>query len=172
MGRKKRISISATVFGAFSIPCLSFHRWFGGRMLGKVNKSSGWKRKQRIWHFHSFRSIWFALIALSAFCVVFLSCIISLRYNANYLTTVTDNTHHTVADVPFPAVTLCHYNRIDLRKVDAAIDRLVHLTSITSVHQFQMSTALKISTEFLPFRAKIVTCRPPTIECTSLRFFW
>lgn len=52
-----------------------------------------------------------------------MSRILSIRYYANYLTTVTDNTHHSVADIPFPAVTLCHYNRIDSRKVNAAIKR-------------------------------------------------
>lgn len=73
----------------------------------------------------SFRFIWFVVIVLGAFCVVSMSCIISIRYKANYLTTVIDNTHHSVADIPFPAVTLCHYNRIDSRKVDAAIKKWV-----------------------------------------------
>lgn len=71
------------------------------------------------------RIICVVLVMSGSFCVISLSSIIVIRYNANYLSTTMDNAHHSVADIPFPAVTLCHYNRIDIRKVDGAFDKWV-----------------------------------------------
>lgn len=71
------------------------------------------------------RIICVMLVMSGAFCVISLSSIIVIRYNANYLSTTMDNAHHSVADIPFPAVTLCHYNRIDIRKVDGAFEKWV-----------------------------------------------
>lgn len=51
------------------------------------------------------------------------SYVLSFRYNASSLSTVIENLHQSVFEIPFPAVTLCNFNPIDFNRVNESIKK-------------------------------------------------
>lgn len=66
--------------------------------------------------------IWALIISIAAMGVVTVSSLIQVRFMHSPLATVVESTIYPVYEIPFPAVTICNYNRLDWNRVDEVIE--------------------------------------------------
>lgn len=67
--------------------------------------------------------MWAVLVAATICGVFFVWFILSLRYNSNVLQTVIESSAFSVKNIPFPAVTLCNSNRLNMNRFEEVADR-------------------------------------------------
>lgn len=68
-----------------------------------------------------FSGIWALIISIAAMGVVHVSYLIQSRFRHSPLATVVESTIYPVYEIPFPAITVCNYNRLDWNRVDDVI---------------------------------------------------
>lgn len=66
--------------------------------------------------------IWALIISIAAMGAVHVSYLIQARFRNSPLATVVESTIYPVYEIPFPAVTVCNYNRLDWNRVDDVIE--------------------------------------------------
>lgn len=57
------------------------------------------------------------LISIAAIGVFYITSLVENRFQNGQLATVVDSTIYPVYQIPYPAVTICNYNRIDWNRV-------------------------------------------------------
>lgn len=70
-----------------------------------------------------FRLAWTVFVASAFLGAIYVSLLLSEQYNTSPLSTVVESTYYHVSEIPYPGVTICNNNRINYKKVDAAIER-------------------------------------------------
>lgn len=61
------------------------------------------------------------MITLAAIGIVYVSYKVQARFLDNRLSTVVESTVYPIYEVPYPAVTICNFNRVNWHRVPAAI---------------------------------------------------
>lgn len=72
----------------------------------------------RVWQ----RLLWLILIGMAGAGILYVSLLVQRRYTANGLATIVESTVYPIAEIPYPAVMVCNYNRVNWKRVPAAID--------------------------------------------------
>lgn len=54
--------------------------------------------------------------------VLYVSLLLSEKFTSSPLATVVESTIYPVSDIPYPAVTICNYNRINWHRLQEAKD--------------------------------------------------
>lgn len=72
----------------------------------------------RLWQ----RLVWLTLIGMASAGILYVSLLVQRRYTANGLATIVESTVYPIAEIPYPAVMVCNYNRVNWQRVPAAID--------------------------------------------------
>lgn len=73
--------------------------------------------------FSLYRLAWTIFVASAFLGAIYVSILLSERYNTSPLSTVVESTYYHVSNIPYPGVTICNNNRINYKKVNAAIER-------------------------------------------------
>lgn len=68
------------------------------------------------------RYTWIVLVILAAIGTIYVSLLSQQRFQNSTLATVVESTIFPIYDIPFPAVTICNYNRINYARVPAVIN--------------------------------------------------
>lgn len=84
-----------------------------------------------------FRLTWFVLVAVTTFTAIHVSFLLSQRYNTSLLSTVVESTYYHISEIPYPGVSICNFNRINYKKVNAAIERYIYVLYITYIYIFR-----------------------------------
>lgn len=77
-----------------------------------------------------YRITWCVVVVLALLGVLYVSYLLQVKFFSSLIATVVETTFFPVFEVPYPAVTLCNYNRINWERVPAAIDLLVQNITI------------------------------------------
>lgn len=75
---------------------------------------SWWKKIHRI--------TWCIVVVLALFGVIYVCYLLQVQFSTNVLATVVETTFFPVFEIPYPAITICNNNRINWKRVPAAID--------------------------------------------------
>lgn len=70
-----------------------------------------------------FRFIWFLLVAIAIFGIAYVSWLLSRKFADSPLSTVVESSTFSVAEISFPAITICNTNRFNQQRVDDAEKR-------------------------------------------------
>lgn len=99
-----------------------FERWIW--IVRTSDAARSWlTRFQLIFFFSVLVSIiWALIILIAAMGVVTVTYLIQVRFLHSPLATVVESTIYPVYEIPFPAVTICNYNRLDWNRVDEVIE--------------------------------------------------
>lgn len=73
-----------------------------------------------------YRITWCVLVVLALLGVLYVSHLLQVKFASSLIATVVETTFFPVFEIPYPAVTVCNYNRINWERVPAAIDLLVN----------------------------------------------
>lgn len=82
---------------------------------------------QIVFIFSLYRLAWTIFVASAFLGAIYVSILLSEQYNTSPLSTVVESTYYHVSEVAFPGVTICNNNRINYKKVNAAIKRYIFL---------------------------------------------
>ncbi|XP_063706306.1 pickpocket protein 19-like [Culicoides brevitarsis] len=69
--------------------------------------------------------------------VIYVSLLLSERFNSTPLATVVESTIYPVSDISYPAVTICNYNRVNWNRVEAAKRKYIPNATENVVKQFE-----------------------------------
>lgn len=65
------------------------------------------------------------MVAVALYFVFDVSLMLQERFSSKPLATVVESIIFPVYEIPFSAITLCNYNRINWKKIDTAIDKFI-----------------------------------------------
>lgn len=65
------------------------------------------------------------MVIVALYFVVDVSDMLQERFSSKPLATVVESIIFPVYEIPYPAITICNYNRINWKKVDAAKDKFI-----------------------------------------------
>lgn len=65
------------------------------------------------------------MVAVALYFVFDVSLMLQERFSSKPLATVVESIIFPVYEIPFSAITLCNYNRINWKKIDIAIDKFI-----------------------------------------------
>ncbi|XP_059616576.1 sodium channel protein Nach-like [Phlebotomus argentipes] len=69
------------------------------------------------------RLTWGIIVGMATFGVIYVSILLSEKYQTSPLSTVVEDTNFHISEIPFPGIAICNSHRINTRKVDDAIKR-------------------------------------------------
>lgn len=70
-----------------------------------------------------FRTVWAALVIGGSVAIFYFSLILQLKFTANIKATVVESTNFPIYEISYPAVTFCHYNRVNAERIQPAIEK-------------------------------------------------
>ncbi|KAJ6635968.1 Pickpocket protein 19 [Pseudolycoriella hygida] len=68
------------------------------------------------------RVTWCVVVILALLSAIYVSHLLQLKFATTLIATVVETTFFPVFEIPYPAITLCNYNRINWKRVPSAID--------------------------------------------------
>lgn len=68
------------------------------------------------------RITWYIVVALALLGVMYVSHLLQVKFATSLIATVVETTFFPVFEIPYPAVTVCNFNRINWKRVPEAID--------------------------------------------------
>jgi amiloride-sensitive sodium channel len=74
--------------------------------------------------YFSFRVFWVIIVIISLVAAVTLLCMAWITFQDNPTILVTDSTHYPIWNYPFPAVTVCSFNKLSKSRVYALAKEL------------------------------------------------
>lgn len=99
------------------------------------------------------RITWILLISIAGIGIVFLSYLLQIRYFSNRMATVVESTFFPIYDIPFPAVTICNYNRVNGERIDEAIEMFLPNASAENIEKLRKIVVSLNTFEFGSFNA-------------------
>uniref|UniRef100_A0A336LTZ8 CSON001499 protein n=1 Tax=Culicoides sonorensis TaxID=179676 RepID=A0A336LTZ8_CULSO len=83
------------------------------------------------------RIIWIILVATAMIGVGYVSFLLSERFKSTPLATVVESTIYPVADIAYPAVTICNYNRVNWKRIDEVKQKYIPNASEITQQNFE-----------------------------------
>lgn len=62
------------------------------------------------------------MVVLALLGVLYVSYLLQVKFSTSLIATVVETTFFPVFEIPYPAITVCNYNRINWERVPGAID--------------------------------------------------
>lgn len=86
--------------------------------------------------FPIYRITWSIFLALATLGVIYVSILLSQRYQTSPLSTVVETTNFHISEIPFPAISICNSNRLNYNKLLAAAAKF-YPESLNDTNKFE-----------------------------------
>lgn len=70
-----------------------------------------------------YRVLWTISISIALMTTIYVSILISDRFNTSPIATVIESTNYHISDIPFPAISICPSNQLNFSKINEVIKK-------------------------------------------------